>query len=338
MSKKAPAKNIIILITLLACIFITGCGQKSSMPFSKTGFYFDTVVTITVYEKENASDRADELIDQTMDECSRLEKMLSPAIEGSDVWNINHSNGEWVYVSDETATLIYTALTFCRTTNGKADITIAPAKNLWTFDGSSAGMPDASALSQALSHVDYNNVITEGTRVRLKDPEAMIDLGFIAKGYIADQLKSFLIANNAEAAIINLGGNVQTLGLKPGNSAFSVGIQKPFAEIGQYSTKIELGDDKSDKGLRSSAVTSGIYERYFESDGRIYHHILDPFTGMPANTDLYSATILADSSMEADALSTICILMGKEEAEKYIRSLDEIDAIFITSDGQIIDT
>ena len=326
---------------------LCGCGKQEKVPYTKTDFYFDTVVTLTVYDTPDNRSKAESLLDDAMAECARYDDLLNAYKEGSEIWQINHAAGEWVLVSDETKTLIYDALKYCDMTSGDIDITIKPVKDLWDFnpDGDHAVPPDM-ILSKAISHVNYQFIETEGNKVRLNDPEAQIDPGFIAKGFIADQLKAFLLSKDADCAIINLGGNVQTIGAKPDGTLFSVGVQKPWADSGVYCDTVEVGESALAKDTKSTAMretqtavaTSGVYERYFESNGKIYHHILDPFTGMPVETDLDSVTIIAHSATDADALSTTCLILGSEKAESYIRSLENIDAILIKQDGTIIDT
>ena len=164
----------------------------------------------------------------------------------------------------------------------------------------------------------------------LTDPKAAIDLGGIAKGYMADQLKEYLLAEGVTSAIINLGGNVLTVGEKPDGSSFHIGIQKPFDKQNATITSVSVKD--------SSVVTSGSYERYFKIDDTIYHHILNTETGFPCDNGLLSVTILSEKSIDGDVLSTACFALGLEEGQKLIESLEDIDAIFVTQDYEIIDT
>lgn len=157
--------------------------------------------------------------------------------------------------------------------------------------------------------------------------QAGIDLGAIAKGYIADQVKTYLKKQGIKHAIINLGGNVDVIGTKPDGSKYNIGIQKPFDESGEAITSVQLKDQ--------TVVTSGIYERYFKKNGKLYHHILDPRTGYPCENNLYSVSIITDSSTKADALSTTCFLLGYEKGMELIQSMDGVEAIFITDDEKV---
>ncbi|MCR5282570.1 MAG: FAD:protein FMN transferase [Lachnospiraceae bacterium] len=326
---------LLLVLAALLGMLLGGCGKQDAIPYSKTDFYFDTVVTLTVYDSPGHESEANALLEAGMQALSDYEKLLSPTVEGSDLYRINHAQGEWTEVSPETATLLYSALSFCKSSGGQIDITLAPVIELWDFheEGSNAALPPANRLKKALSHVDYQSVSVDGNRVRLEDPEAAIDLGFIAKGYIADQIKSLFLEKGVANAIINLGGNVQTIGAKPDHSGFSVGIQRPFADLGDYVTTVTLSDAKD---APCTAATSGTYERCFQIGDSLYHHILDPATGMPVKTDLSSVTILAGNSMEADALSTACLILGCEKAKAYIESLPDIHAVLITADGDVI--
>ncbi|MCR4692222.1 MAG: FAD:protein FMN transferase [Lachnospiraceae bacterium] len=320
---------------LLIPLLLTGCAGRQEA-YSKTDFYFDTVVTITLYGSPSQKGKTEKLLDDTMEQCAFYDSLFAPDDPQSDIYKINHAAGEAVQVSEDTATMLYAANRFCETTNGMIDITIYPVKELWDFSNpQTAAVPPASRLEKALAHVDYTALEIDGTRVRLSDPEAAIDPGFIAKGYIADQLKKFLLEKGVENAIINLGGNVQCIGNKPDKTGYQVGIQKPFADPGVFEETVTAMDER---GSHSCVVTSGTYERCFTMGDTLYHHILDPTTGMPVDTDLDSATILADSATEADALSTTCLILGSEKAMEYIESIDDIDGIFIKKDGTVLRT
>ena len=174
---------------------------------------------------------------------------------------------------------------------------------MWDFKNNTGTVPDDAAIQEAKRHIGYENVRVDGNTVQLLDPEAAIDLGGIAKGYIADQLKAYLKEQNVPHALINLGGNVLALGSKPDGSDYNIGIQKPFAQNGEAITSVKIKDQ--------SVVSSGIYERYFR------------------------VSIVCDSSTEADALSTTCFAMGLDDGLKYIEGIKGAEALFITDDYEI---
>ena len=311
--------GIIILMSFLFC----GCG-KPAEPLARSGFYFDTVITITLYDKQD---------DALLDECFALaefyENMLSKTRESSDVWNINHGKGKPVAVSSETLKVLRCALSYAALSEGKADPTIGPVTELWDFSSDSdASVPALDDLHEALSHVGYENILIDGNQVCLSDPQAQIDLGFIAKGYIADRMKDYLLSQGVKSATINLGGNVLAIGSRPDGSPFRIGIQKPFAPEGTVALALPVSD--------LSVVSSGIYERYFEKNGIIYHHILDTKTGYPVQNNLLEVTILSQSSMDGDALSTTCFLLGSEDGMALIESLENTEAVFLMSDGSVL--
>ncbi len=312
---------------IFACIILllSGCSTTTKKPFTKSGFYFDTTITITLYDQNER-----DLLDECFSFCQTFENQISKTKKNSEIYQINHAKGEPIKVSDATLELIKKGIHYGELTNGAFDITIAPLSDLWNFKSEDPKLPSDSDIQSALSHVNYQNIIIEGNYVSLLDPNAAIDLGGIAKGYIADYLKEYLVNNGIKSAIINLGGNVLTIGVKPDGLPFQIGIQKPFDKQNTTITSVTSTD--------SSIVTSGVYERYFKVDDVIYHHILDTSSGFPCDNNLLSVTILSESSVDGDALSTSCFALGYENALKLIQTLDNVDAIFITADYEVLDT
>jgi len=317
-------KKALIAVMLCVAMFLTGCQSKAAEPRKQSTvvFYFDTVVTITVYSNdENILSGLDE-------ECLRYENMLSKTVEGSDVWNINHANGERVAVNEETRELILTALEFSRLSDGRFDITVEPCVALWDFTSDDRGvLPDAEALAAAAEKVDWTKVDVNDEGVLI--PGGMsIDLGAIAKGYISDRIADYFVEKGVESALLNVGGNVRTVGLKPDGSNWRIGIQDPEGVRDQSIVGVAtLGDN--------AVVTSGIYERGFILDDVVYHHILDPNTGWSVQNELAGVTIVAKEACTADALSTTVFAMGLEEGSEFIENFDGVDAIFVTRDGDI---
>lgn len=318
-------KQLFVSFLLINILVLTGCSSKTQEPISKTGFYFDTVIQIDIYDSKDS-----ELLDQCFEYCESFEQTFSRTIETSEIYLINHANGTPVEVSDMTLELIQKGIEYGDLTNGKFDITIAPLMELWDFKNNTGTVPDNIAIQEALSHVDYKNIAIDGNKVSLTDPDAAIDLGGIAKGYMADYLKEYLIGEDVESALINLGGNILTIGSKPDGMPFNLGIQKPFDKQGAAITSVKVTD--------SSVVSSGVYERYFEVDDVLYHHILDTATGYPCDNKLLGVTILSKESVDGDALSTSCFALGLDDGMKLIEMLDDVEAIFITENYELIDT
>lgn len=319
----------IILLTMLVitCTYTSGC-SRTAEPVTETGFYLDTVVQITLYDTDGRKSCI-----ENIQECFTLidnyEHLFSTTIEGSDIRKINHADGGPVTVSDDTISLLQTALHYSELSGGRVDLTVLPLSSLWDFGSEgNAHKPDDDAIREAVSHIDYHTVRIDGNVVTLSDPEAAIDLGFIAKGYIADRLKEYLLAQGVESACINLGGNLITIGNKPDGQPYRIGIQKPFASEGEIITAINV--------TNSSAVSSGVYERFFYEDDILYHHLLDTATGYPADNNIAGVTILSPSSVDADALSTTCFFLGIDAGMEMIESLDDTEVLFITMDGELI--
>lgn len=335
-------KMLTRLAALMLCaLLLTGCTAKepdfvsvtatviptaSASGAEKTtgyGWYFDTLVTLTLYGAD-ATAMADALA-----ACERYEKLLSKTVEGSDVWRINHAQGQQVTVDPETWEILHRAKEISQATGGAFAITIAPISAMWDFTDGTNRMPtDAERIAELPLVNDEAIALGEGWTVTLP-AGVQVDLGGIAKGYIADQLAA-LLAPRCMGAIISLGGNTYVVGDKPDGSLNTIGVQDPWSPVGSLEGVITT------KNI--SAVTSGTYERGFAGeDGTWYHHILDPKTGLPAKTDLVSATLMMTSSMSADALATAYIVVGSERALQLAKDMD-VDAVFITSDGETLMT
>ena len=342
--KKAAA---LILISALLIIAQTACSGSSAgaEPVTGENFLLDTVCTISIYEltddtgavvpAADAEEAAQEAIDEAFALCAALDKTLSRTQAVSEVSAINSARGEWTEVGDDTLRLVTEGVKYSELSGGNFDITIGGVTDLWDFhaDPENAKVPDAAALAEAVKHVDYRNVEIDGNKIRITDPEAKIDLGGIAKGYIGDRMTETLEERGVTSAIINLGGNVICIGAKDSSAGddgkFVIGVEAPFSDRTEIVGKIRAQD--------MTLVTSGVYERKIEVDGKLYHHILDTKTGYSAETDLDAVTLTAarGKSMDIDALSTICLIKGSKGAKELIESMEGIEAVLILSDGSI---
>lgn len=308
----------------LCLILFTGCSFSPAAPAKMTGFYFDTIISITIYDPN-----AEQLLSQCMDLADYYEKLFSPDIEGSDVWNLNHSNGSCVTVNEDTLSLLNTALFYARLSDGLVDPSIGGLSQLWNFGSENQSVvPAKDLIDEALTHVNYTAIAIKGNQVMISDPDTRIELGFIAKGFIADKMKEFLQSEGVTSALINLGGNVLALGGRPDGTPFCIGIQQPFEPGGTSALTLNLND--------ASVVSSGNYERCFIQDESLYHHILSTQTGYPAASGLSQVTIISSSSTAGDALSTLCFILGYEKAASLLENYPDIQAIFITEDGDIL--
>lgn len=345
-------KKIFALIVLIVTLIIPqlGCqSQVNNQGIEKTSFHLDTICTITVYSMDGISDMTDEeqqkkvnsVITDAFKICDQYEKILSKTKEGSDIYAINHSGGKPVEVNPETIEVLLKGIEYGKLSEGSFDITIGCVSDLWDFhdqddEGNKVGtLPDAEALAEAVKHVNYENIEINENTVTLVDPEAEIDLGGIAKGYIADRVAEYLEEQGVTSAVISLGGNIVTIGEKGKNledgkgTEFSIGIKDPLSESGELLGIVSCKD--------KTVVTSGTYERYFEVDGKKYHHVLDPKTGYPIDNDLLSITIISEKgrSVDCDGLSTTCLSLGKDKALALVQSLDGVEAICVDNKGEV---
>ncbi len=320
-------KKIFLLFSCL--IWLSGClcgcqAEKENSPITKSGFALDTFITISIYDSNNTA-----LLDECFSICDTYEKQFSRTIADSDIGRINAANGQPVHVSAETIDLLQKGIDYGELSGGRFDITIAPASGLWDFTSEHPVLPEDNAIQTALPLISYHNIVLdkEAQTVTLTNAGSSIDLGGIAKGYIADRIKDYLIKEGITSAIIDLGGNILTIGSKPDQTAFIIGIREPFSETGDILTGVLVRD--------KSVVTSGTYQRCFRLNGVLYHHLLDPETGYPADTNLNSVTIISDGSADGDALSTICFLFGLKDGLALIESLPDVEAIFVTDNNEL---
>ena len=359
---------VFLILTLI--IPQAGCGSNGEnyQGIAKTGFYLDTVCTITIYgvdpdsdlgkelseaDEEGQQKRIFQLITDAFLECDRCEKVLSKTISSSEISQINAAGGRAVTVSDMTAEVIEKGLEYGTLSNGVFDITIGKATDLWNFhdfqieeasdsetenDKEADPLPDPELLKEAVSHVDYRKVKVDDDQVALQDPEMEIDLGGIAKGYIADHLTRWLEERGVVSAVIDLGGNIVAIGGKSAGllelpkQDFTIGIKDPKSESGQLLGVFSCSD--------KTVVTSGTYERYVVKDGKKYHHILNPKTGWPADTDVDSVTIITEKNhaVDADGLSTTCLALGVEKGTALMETIEGAEAVFVDLDGNMTST
>lgn len=315
-------RKIAGLLTAAAILCTTGCTEFSRKPLTYTGTALDTVIHIQIYDSHD-----EDLTRHCQKMCEEYEAKFSRTIETSEISQINAAAGAPVEVSKDTITLIKKGIYYGSMSDGAFDITIGSVTSLWDFKAEEPAPPAPEALAEAVTHVNYRKILIDGNTVRLLDPAAKLDLGAIAKGYIADRIKEYLRDEGVRHALINLGGNVLAIGGKLNGSPFNIGVQKPFHDGGDPITSVRINNQ--------SVVTSGTYQRYFEKDDILYHHILNASSGNPCNNGLSSVTIITDSSLTADALSTTCFLLGPDAGMKLVNQLDNVDAIFINTNNEL---
>ena len=299
-------KKNITLPMMLILLLLCGCNSGETEN-SETRFLLDTVCTVT-------ADCGDDIINGAFSLCEDLERTLSKNVKDSDVYRLNNTEG-FVSVSPDTLKTVERALYYSELSGGKFDITIAPVSALWDFKNQV--VPDRNEIAEALKNVDYHSVEIKKSEISLNGKQ--IDLGGIAKGYIADKATEYLKENGVKKALINFGGNICMIG------QYNIGIKRPFDD--SVITSIEIKD--------KCAVTSGIYERYIEKDGNTYHHILDPKTGYGVENELAAVTVIGEKAFDCDALSTVCMLLGAEDGLEIINRTADTEAVFIDRVGGI---
>lgn len=313
-----------LLIVLIALTSLVGC-SKPKDPVSKTSLVLGTVCSITLYDSDDTT-----IIDKALARLSELEDILSINKTGTELDLVNDMSGiEPVKVSEDTLNVVKKGLEYSALSNGTMDITVGPLVKLWGIGTEWAAVPSQEDIDTAKDLINYEDIVIDeaNSTIYLKNPGMIIDLGAIAKGYAADEVIKILKDNKVKSAIVNLGGNIFVLGSKVDKSSWKVGVQNPEqdgeATIGYVTVK------------NKSIVTSGVYERYFEEDGKKYHHILSPETGFPYENEILGVSILSDLSIDGDSLSTTLFALGVDEGLNLIESLDGVDAIFVTRDHKL---
>ncbi|HBH3439622.1 FAD:protein FMN transferase [Clostridioides difficile] len=324
--KKITFIFVILILALILFSFFRSSSQNTK--YSKTSYYLGTVNEVTVFNiKESKSDKI-------LNECDSIlryiDNKMSTHIPGSDVSKINDNAGKkFVRVSDDTFFVVKEAIQYSKLSDGYFDITIGPLSNLWAIGTDKAKVPSDSEIQKLLPLIDYKNIILDekNKSIKLTKENMKIDLGAIAKGYAADKIVAYLKSEDVKKGLVNLGGNIFTLEDGKNDKPFKIGIQDPTSKNGESIGNIET--------TNKSVVTSGIYERFIEKDGKIYHHMLNPFTGYPFENNLSSVTIISDKSINCDALSTSTFGLGLEKGMDLINKIDNVDAIFITKDKKV---
>lgn len=295
----------------LSLLLLAGCTPHGGRgEATDTQFLMDTVCTITAGGKQGKA-----AVAAAMEEIRRIQEVADFYQEGSTVSRFNRSKaGEAVPIDPHTEAMVSVALEISRASEGAFDITIAPVSRLWPFHGEeSPTPPDPDLLERERSKVGWEALILDQenhTLTKTRDG-VEIDLGGAAKGYAADRAIAVLQESGAEYGILNLGGNVAVFGENPHrrDGSWQVGLQTPFGEAGEYAETVRLEGS-------GAVVTAGTYQRCFTYQGKFYHHILDPTRGMPAESRIDGVTIVADSGLLADCLSTACLVLGKEKGAK----------------------
>lgn len=326
--KVLSAAVIFLAIAGTAFIAVIRSDRLSETPVGDIDgnrFLLDTVVSIKLYESDD-----EKLLDEAFDIIAAYEAVLSRHIPGSDVTRVNENAGNAVKISLDTRDVLISALAYASQTEGAFDPTIGPLVDLWGIGGESERVPGTDEIHEVLQLVDYRGVSMEQDEesIMLELEGMKLDLGGVAKGWIADEVESLLREGGARHILINLGGNVRVSGGKPGGDPFRIGMQDPREDRGSYLGIFSLSD--------GSVVSSGVYERFFEKEGIRYHHILDTSTGYPVDNGLAAVTIISELSVDGDALSTSLFALGLEKGLILAGETDGVEAAFVMNDGRVV--
>lgn len=327
---KGLEQNLIKIVAVISVLFLaTACSTaRNEKPVTKTNFVLDTIVQVSAYGP-NASDVIDEVFGRILE----IDSKMTAVGDDSEVIRLNKAAGVAPQkVSQDTFYVIKKGLFYSNISSGKFDITIGPLVKLWGIGTERARVPSKSEIDEVLRHINYADVILdeEESSVMLKNKGMSLDLGGIAKGYAADESIRILNKKGVKSAAVDLGGNVYVLGKKPDGRMWKIGLQDPLEPRGSAFATVEVAD--------KTLVTSGIYERYFEKDNIRYHHILNTTTGYPVENDLIGVTIISDSSIDADALSTTVFAKGLRDGIEFIEGIPNVDAVFVTKDRKVYKT
>ncbi len=312
-------KTSLFTLTLLIVFLLASCSQGAS-PLVRQDFALATVVRVSLYDGGSEA-----LMDQLFQRLDEIESHMSASLVESDIYRLNRNQGRPLQVQEDSYQLIKEAKDFAQLTGGFFEPSLGRVVELWGIGSKGAKVPSDEDLLEALATANWEKIeLLEDNFVRI--PEGtLLDLGAIAKGYAADELARLASQAGVKNAIFDLGGNLVILGDKAGEG-FRIGIQEPFNDIvrGTSFSILTLAN--------RTVVTSGNYERFFEEDGKTYHHIIDYRTGYPVENQLASVTIITDLSIRADALSTAVYAMGLEEGLAFVEGQEDLEAIFVTQD------
>jgi len=305
-----------------ALLFFAGCARAEP---SRAEFVMGTVCSVTLYDQAKAQVYRD-----IFSRLREIEDHMSFNLPDTDIARVNAAAGiAPVQVHDDVFDVIERALFYAGISGGAFDPTVGPLVSLWGIGGDNPRIPTQAEIDAVLPLVNWREVELDRERrsVFLRQPGMALDLGGIAKGYAADEAAAIIRKARLARAIIDLGGNIMTLGVRQDRRPWRVGIQNPLDNRGAYIGIVEVRD--------RTVVTSGVYERNFEADGVLYHHIFSPFDGYPASNGLLSVTIIAGASIDADALSTAVFVMGYERGMALLGSFEGIEGIFVFEDMSV---
>ena len=303
---------------LLALWLLSGCGAPAvSQPQTASFFAMNTVMDFTIY-----GDPA--LLQGAEAQVTDLEQQVSVTEADSALRRINQTGAGTL--TGAAGVLMDQALALCGRTGGALDLSIYPVVRAWGFTTGAYQVPAPETLEKLLAQVDHAKIGFDRASGQVTLPAGMeIDLGSVAKGYAGGLAARYLREQGVTSALLNLGGNVQTIGGKPDGTPWNIALRDPNG--GTPAVVLSVRDQ--------AVVTSGGYERYFTQDGTTYWHIMDPATGRPADSGLRSVTVVGEDGLLCDGLSTALFVMGLEKAAALWRESQDFEAVFVTDQGEI---
>ncbi|HHY25836.1 MAG TPA: FAD:protein FMN transferase [Desulfitobacterium dehalogenans] len=333
--RPSPFKSRLIMILTCLCLSfsLVGClaaetKVKEFEPVVETTFLMGTVAKITIYDEITDKEVFQKIFDRLTDIEQRM--TINDDYPNSEIIQLNKASGkEFVRISSDTFHVLEKAKNYAELSQGKFDITVGPIVKLWNIGSDNARVPGEDEINEKLPLVDYHGLILdkESSSAKLNQEGMVVDLGAIAKGYAADEAAKILKEAGIKHAIVNLGGNIVVINTKPDGSLWRLGLQDPYEIRGKSMGVVLLNDQ--------TMVSSGTYERYFEENGKVYHHLIDPDTGYPGENELISVSIITKESINADGLSTGTFLLGLEEGMEMVEEIPDTEAIFITADKKV---
>ncbi len=315
-------KKALSVIFILTLIFpLTACGNTKKTEYSFFGM--DTLISVSLYEdNKKLCEETEKEIENTVKE---YEKIFSATDESSEVFRFNNRKSDVFNCSRIFADILKTAEESYKITNGAFDITVMPVLKEWGFDNGNYCAAKPEKIKKALLKTGFDNIKLNGNTVSAKDGTE-ISLGGIAKGYTGDILIKKLSEKNINA-VISLGGNIITTGTRPDGEKWNIAVKNPEKDNENLCT-IKTDSEKS-------IVTSGSYERYFEFEGKKYHHIINPENGYPTDNGILSVTVIGNNGALCDALSTGLFVAGVKESAEIMKNLNTFDYIILTNDKKI---
>lgn len=326
--KYIRSKKFSVLLSVIMCIslFLGGCSSKNIETTENTEYMLGTICTIKVYDGNK-----DVAITKAFQRIKQVENEMSINKEGTEFDAVANAAGKsFVKVSDDTFKVLKKGLYYSEQSKGAFDITIGPLVKLWGIGTDKARVPSEAEINNAKALVGYKDLVLDENNksAMLKRAGMVIDAGGIGKGFAADEAAKVLKENGVTHGIVNLGGNVLAINDSPEGKPWKIGVQDPFEARGGVVGTLEV--------TNKTVVTSGIYERYIEQNGKKYHHILNPFTGYPMENSLASVTVVTDVSFDADAMTKYIFYQGIEKGPEYVKkSLPGVEAIFITKNKEV---